>query len=56
MVTNVDMFRASMELGIVGEGDSGLIVGKEFGWSCYGYLGLGLDGYYITENNSLYRE
>ena len=33
MVANVDMFLASMELGIVGEGDSRLIVGKEFGWS-----------------------
>ena len=22
---------------------------------CYGYLGRGLEGYYITENNSLYR-
>ena len=32
MVTNVDMLQVSMELGIVGEGDSGLIVGKEFGW------------------------
>ena len=30
MMANVDMFRASMKLGVVGESDGGLIVGKEF--------------------------
>ena len=33
-----------------------MIDGDEWqGGLCYGYLGQGLEGYYITENNSLYR-